>query len=256
MRRVLLIALLLVAAVPANASAKGLSGFTLCGPDGCRTTDLSGFGQGDPFSGPGEGPGPSAYFEVSLLMDDGAGSWRMFYAPAAGLLAYEDGDARIVRWMRPAPALATALKRAAKSVEPYPGLRITAVTVGSRRVDRDPGSYLALFAIDGPYADPGTGRAEAVVFETPVPSPWTSGRLWYYPDTDVVAGAGTWVRLPRSLATDLEAGRPLDPSSPGSARTAPVALGLAGAAVMIVVVASLLARRRGTRRDAVVPAPQ
>ena len=39
MRRPLLLALLVAAAVPATASAKELTGFTLCGPDGCRSTD-------------------------------------------------------------------------------------------------------------------------------------------------------------------------------------------------------------------------
>jgi hypothetical protein len=62
------------------------------------------------------------------------GGW--FYVPREGLMAFKDGDAHAMRWMHPDPRLASVLKRTARGMHAYPGPRVTAVTVGKRRVER------------------------------------------------------------------------------------------------------------------------
>jgi hypothetical protein len=248
-RRLLLVALAaLLAAGP--ASGKELTGFTLCGPDGCKTTTISGFGHEGPAGPPGDAAPPGPYYRVTLLVD-GTGTWQMFYIRDTGQLAYVDGiDTRIVNWAQPAPKLARLLKDAARHVTPYPGPRITAVTVGGRRVKGNPASYLKLFQVDGDYADPGLGRAEPIRFASKVPSPWTERPLSYYPGTDVVAGAGRSVRVSRALAADIEAGRPLDAGGSGGLAGWAVALAAIvamAATVMVVAVLGVLIRRRAVR---------
>jgi hypothetical protein len=251
MRRALLLALLVAMAVPATASAKELTGFTLCGPDGCRQTGVQGFGHEDPFSGDTEAAPPDDYLEATLLID-GNGTWKMFYVPREGVLAVVDGDARIVRWMLPVPRLATELKRTARGLRAYPGPRLTAVTVGERRIEDGASSYLRLLELRGRYADPGSGSGERIRFEAAAPSPWTEEELYYFPETGVVAGAGRWVRLPSAMAANLEAGRPLDAPAPsGWAR--PV-LAAVAAALVLVAIGLLLLRRRWGRDGLAAPA--
>jgi hypothetical protein len=245
-RLVLVMILALAAAGP--ASGKELTGFTLCGPDGCKTTTISGFGHNGPAGPPGDAAPPGPYYRVTLLVD-GTGTWEMFYIRDTGQFAYVDGiDTRIVNWARPAPKLATLLKDAARRLTPYPGPRITAVTVGGRRVEDDPGSYLRLFQLRGGYADPGLGRAEPIRFETPAPNPWTLRPLTYYPGTDVVAGARRWIRLPKALAADVEAARPLDAGGSGGLAGWAAAFTAVGATAAAVLVLALgLMRRRSVR---------
>ena len=250
MRRALLLVLVVAAAVPATASAKELTGFTLCGPAGCRETDLTGFGHEDPFSGDAQPAPPGAYLTAALLVD-GDGSWRMFYVPREGLLAFVDGDAHTVRWMRPAPRLDTALKLTARGMHAYPGPRIRAVTVGDRRIENGAASYLGLLGVRGRYSDPGSGVSEPIRFETLAPSPWTEEELFYFPETDVVSGAGRWIQLPSAMAANIEAGRPLDAST-GRGWAAPVLAAVGAALVLVAIV--LLVRRRASRGTLGAPA--
>jgi hypothetical protein len=250
MRRALLLALAVAAAVPATASAKEITGVTLCGPDGCRSADVTGFGHEDPFSGVAQAPPPGAYLTASLSVD-GDGSWRMFYLPREGLMAFEDGETHTMRWMHPDPRLASALKRTARGLPTYPGPRLTAVTVGERRIEEGAASYLALLAPRASYADPGSGRAERIHFEAVTPSPWTEADIYYFPETDVVAGVGTWFRLPSATAANVEAGRPLD-ASPRSGWTRPLLV--AGAAALLLVAVVLLLRRRLDHDELAAPA--
>ena len=250
MRRALVLVLAAAATLPATASAKELTGFTLCGPDGCRGADMTGFGHQDPFSGDAQAPPPGAYLTAALVVD-GDSSWRMFYVPREGLIAFEDGDAHTMRWMRPDPRLASALRRTARGMHAYPGPRVTAVTVGKRRIEEGAASYLALLTPRGSYSDPGSGAGELIHFETVVPSPWTEGELYYFPETDVVAGAGSWFRVPSAMAANIEAGRALDAST-GSGWARPVVA--AGAAVLLLVAIVLLLRRRWGRDTLAAPA--
>jgi len=57
----LLLAVLVALALSANASAKELTGFKLCGPDGCAGGKLSGFGHQGPFDPAGGSNG----FDIS-----------------------------------------------------------------------------------------------------------------------------------------------------------------------------------------------
>jgi hypothetical protein len=84
-----------------------------------------------------------------------------------------------------------------------------------------------------------------------VPSPWTEGELYYFPETDVVAGAASWVRLPSAMAANIEAGRALDAST-GSGWVRPVVA--AAAAVLLLVAIVLLLRRRWERDTLAAPA--
>ena len=215
MRRALVLALLVAAAVPATASAKELTGFTLCGPDGCRETDLTSFGHEDPFAGDAEPAPPGAYLAAALEVD-GDSSWRMFYVPREGLLGFADGEARTVRWLRPDPRLATALKRTARGLHAYPGPRLRAVTVGDRRIEDGASSYLGLLDLRGPYADPGSWSGERIRFEAVVPSPWTEEDSTTSPrrtsSRAPVAGSGSRRRWPR---TSRPAGRSTLRRAPG-----------------------------------------
>jgi hypothetical protein len=251
LRRGLLLVVLVAAALPATASAKELTGFTLCGPDGCRSADMTGFGHADPFSGAAPPVPPGAYLTAALEID-GDSSWHMFYAPREGLMAFEDGESRAMRWVRPDPRLASALKRTARGLHAYPGPRVTAVTVGKRRIEEGAASYLALLSLRGPYADPGSGEGELIHFRAVAPSPWTEADLYFFPETDVVAGAGHWVRLPSAMAANIEAGRALDASA-GGPWTRPLLA--VGAAVLVLAAVVLLLRRRWGRGGVAAPAP-
>jgi hypothetical protein len=213
---------------------------------------MTGFGHEDPFSGDALAPPPGAYVTAALKVD-GDSTWRMFYVPREGLMAFEDGEAHTMRWMRPDPRLASALKRTARGMHAYPGPRVTAVTVGKRRIEEGAASYLALLSPSGSYSDPGSGSSEPIHFETVVPSPWTEAELYYFPETDVVAGAGSWFRLPSAMAANIEAGRPLDASA--SSGWAPPRVLAAGAAGLLLVSIVLFLRRRFGRDTLAAPAP-
>ncbi|HSC93191.1 MAG TPA: hypothetical protein VLB86_16180 [Gaiellaceae bacterium] len=245
MRRTLLFGILLLAAFPAVAQPKELTGFRLCGPDGCATIRLTGFGHHDPFAGETAAAAPGPYRRATLLVDR-SGTWAMFYVRATGRLAFLDVEGRTVRWMRPVPTIATALEDAARDVRAYPGPRITAVRVGTRRLEAGAASYLQLLGRRGAYADPGTGTAEPIRFETAQP-------LTYHPDTDVLVGGGRWIRLPRDVAASLEAGRPLDAAVSDGASPWAVAAAVA-AATLAAAGLALLVQRRDRAESAPAPA--
>ena len=248
--RALLCAVLIALLVPASAWAKELTGFTLCGPEGCRETDMTGFGHEDPFSGDAEAAPPGAYLTAALKVD-GDSSWRMFYVPREGLLAFADCDAHTMRWMRPDPRLDTALKLTARGLQAYPGPRLRAVTIGAKRIEDGASSYLGLLGLRSTYADPGSGSGVRIRFEALAPSPWTEEELYYFPETDVVAGAGRLVRLPSAMAADVEAGRPLDAASQRG-WTSPVLAAVAAVLVLAAIV--VLLRRRWGRDTLAAPA--
>lgn len=234
----LLVVFAVALAVPAAAAAqaKELTGFSLCGPDECHDGDMTGFGHNGPFGGAvgdGEAPPPSDFLRLELAVDGHEAAWVVFYEPVTGLVKTESSTGR-PEWRRPAPALATAMKDAAKGLETFPAPRVTGVRIGRKTVEGDPSSYLRLISVDGPFAFPKTyDDAEQIVFQTPDPNPWTDVNLLYYAEDDVLARYGTYVKLPADLAADLEAGRPLGGDGGTNLSWAPIGVALAGLLALV-----------------------
>jgi len=247
MRRLLLV---IVAALtlPAAAHAKEITGLAVCGPADCEEADVSGFGHDAPFGGDSVGPPPGRFYRLQLEVDGQTDAFGgLYYAPVSGLVAREDRPGVFV-WSRLAPPLASAVKEAAKRVEPFAAPRVTGARVGGKAVAGDASSYGALLDVTGTPAIPkSSANAVDIALEAIAPNPWTAVKLLYYPEDDVLfRSPGTYVRLPNADAADVEAARPL---GDGGGTTVPwiaIAVGLAAGLALL-----LLARRRVLR-----PAPK
>ena len=203
-------------ALPPAAQAKELTGLAVCGPESCERAEIAGFGHGDPFKGVAANPPPSQFLRLDFYSDVDAAGFSVFYEPVSGLVATQ-GQFRRLEWARLAPPLATAVKEAARHVEPFSAPRVTGVRIGARRVTGDPSSYLLLLAVEGPSIAPKTAsEGLPIVIETADPNPWTLPGLVYHPDDDVLQRSWTLVKLPAELAADIEAGRSLGPRAGGT----------------------------------------
>lgn len=229
MKRVL--ALIAVAlALPSAAAGKGPVATALCGPDECRDVgrvDVSPAGLYDASELQAPPPPPRPYHELRLDFGSGQHSSGIYYEPRSGLVSYSE-DFGASAW---APLGDTSLREAAQAVRPYPAPRVTAAWVGDRRVSGDPATYLRLLTLEGPFVTPEQLSDFAWIrLESPIPNPWTSQALVYYPSDRVLLVRGaTYVRVPDAVAADLAMARALDD---GSGRTTfpwiPLAVALGG----------------------------
>jgi hypothetical protein len=252
----LLLAVLVALAVPAAADAKELTGFRLCGPDGCAGGKLSGFGHDGPFDPAGAGyapPAPGEYYTLVLEVDGHSDAWTVYYEPRTGHAAYTTEHAWMT-WSRLAPELAGPVKDAAKQIAPFARPTISRVRIAGREVSGDLDSYLRLFELDGRFAVQGDGESDVIDLDSARPNPWTDAQLLYYPEDDIVqVSAGRTIRVPSGLASDIEAARPL-----GDGDGLPVlpVVALAAAALGLATVAVAIAealRKRPDPRPATQP---
>ncbi|HEV8249768.1 MAG TPA: hypothetical protein VGQ15_07325 [Gaiellaceae bacterium] len=246
MRRLLLVVLAALL-LPAAAQAKEITGLAVCGPSECEDADVGGFGHAAPFGGDSTGPPRGPYYRLALNVDGQPSGWGLFYEPTSGLAAREDNPGTWV-WSRLAPKLATAVKDAAKRVEPFPAPRVTGARVGAERVHGDASTYAALLRVDGPPVVPKTSEdAVPITLTANAPNPWTEVTLLWYPhDRVLFRSPGTYVRLADGISDDVDAARPLGSGGGTTVPWIPIAVALAGALALL-----LLGLRRATR-----PAPK
>ena len=249
MRRLLLpLATLLALALPPVAGAKGeVTALTVCGPERCMTSDQRLYEQTAATSDSARSlapPAPGAYYRVSRVFDGSHRGPSAFYVPDANLVATRTEDAW-TSWSRPSPQLAQVIRALTAKLTPFSTPLPTGVWVGAQQVERDPASYLRLFRIG---ATPGVrpdGERRSVWFTADRANPWTSTRIRYYPGRDVLEIApGRFVRVPRELASSVEAARPLATRNDGGGGVpwrlpASIAVG----ALLLAVLAVWLLRR-------------
>jgi hypothetical protein len=157
MRRLLwLLPLVLVLPLPATAGAKEVGSLALCGTDGCHGVNGSKAKQGFE-NGATEAQSPARaepFLELRVRIRAHEGEripgFSLRYLPTAGLLRSTD-ERGYAAWTRPAPALAAALKRAARGLRPKPAALLGSLRAAPPaqaqvdevfvpRVDRDAGS--------------------------------------------------------------------------------------------------------------------
>ena len=117
---------LLVLAVPASASAKGVERADVCGASGCSRVDdeqtryalLGGGEQIDP-------PAPGPFYRVRVVMREGETRHRFNedWLPSANAIRVRGENGEPV-WMKVLPETERALERAAAGKTPYPASRI------------------------------------------------------------------------------------------------------------------------------------
>ena len=249
----LLLAVLIALAVPGTAEAKELTGFKLCGPDGCAGGKLSGFGHDGPFDPAGAGhapPPPGEYYTLLLEVDGLTDAWTVYYEPRTGLAAYTTEQAWMV-WSRIAPKLAGLVKEAAKEVTPFPRPTVSRVRIAGREVTGDLDSYLQLFELEGPFAVQGGSESDVINLEAVRANPWTDAQLLYYPQDDIVQiSAARTIRVSADIAADIEARRPL--AGDDGLPVLPIVT-LAAAALGLAAIAAVLA---AALRERPAPTPE
>jgi LPXTG-motif cell wall-anchored protein len=141
-------------ALPAGSAAKELAGLAVCGTNGChRITGeraLRGFENGGFETAP---PARArAYYEVRARVKDDTGhvlpAFTVLYLRRSGLIRAEGDLGRHV-WTQPAPATATALKRAARGLRPHPASGLGSV--------REPEPVARVDEVFAPAADAAGG---------------------------------------------------------------------------------------------------
>ena len=130
-------------------------------------------------------------------------------------------------------------------LEPFPKPELTSATVGEKRVEGDPASYLRLWearSAGTPMPKGWDWLPIRLVSERP--SPWTGAdaRLEYSPSANLVMRDGELVRLSNELAADVESASPLGAGGRNLQRWLIAAAALLAAA-LLASVGALAARR-------------
>jgi hypothetical protein len=256
MKRILVLAAAALA-LPAGAEAKGITGVTLCGPDGCKTGKLTGFGHRGPTGEVPVAPRPGTFYRLSFGDGDESAWVGHYYEPTSGLMAFKGGlPAGWMKWRRPDPAVAELAERLTREVAPFPGPVVTEVRIGKRVVRDGAASYLALYELAGERGVPGEAPGVGIRFYgATVADPWTASDLVYYPEDDVlVLGSGRYVKVPANIAADIEAARPLGAGDPIVIPWLAVAVALVGGAALVALWAGRTRGAvRGTGRSGAAP---
>lgn len=250
----LLLAAAAALALAAPATAKELSKAQLCGPDGCiAITDGETLRQ-LPTGGEEVAAQPPLhpFHTLRLTMTEGEGgpehSWTVYYVDRVAMLAWRN-DGGLVAWTHLRGTAATALRRLARDVEPFPPPTISAATVDGRPVSADPASYLALFEATGGRMDYTTMPTDWVPidFRSATASPWTDApfELMYSPSRNVLERGVHQLVLADELAADVESARPLRAEE--ATRWLPwlVVVGLVAALLLLAGLGALLRPRVG-----------
>jgi hypothetical protein len=234
-------------ALPTAAAAKELTSVAVCGPSGCASAALSGFGHDEPLYGSiGERPAaPARFYRLDLGIDVGA-TWSMYYVPSSRLVAF--GPAGTVgigsgftNWSRIDPTFARIVDGLARRVDPFPAPKLSQVHVGEQAVTGDPSSFLRVFTLAGaPALYAGVGTV-TIRMRAAVPNPWSDSLVLYDPNSDVLQiSASRIIRVPRDVAADIEAARPL---GAGDADGAPRIVPWVAIAIVATFALALLVRR-------------
>ena len=235
----------------AQAQAKELSAFRVCGAAGCTsvtdravlTTLIRSF-EAQRGLARVSTPPPATFLRLEYWIkgDRARGpSFVQYYVPSKGVAAVMTGPDSWT-WIRPA-AVSAVFRRASKRVRPFRTPRISSVTIGGKAV-RDPVSYVRLFALESKAdefpADPDWQR---IVLRTAAPSPWSTSAatLEYSKTTNVLWRGNEFVKVPSSTASRIEARESLADVTTSSFPW-PLLFGLGGAAV--IVPTALFVRRR------------
>lgn len=245
-------------ALAAPAAAKELAKAELCGPAGCvAVTDKNDLRQIPTGETLGTRPPMSSYYALALSAKDDVTTytWQIYYIPGSNMLAVQD-ERGGMNWHPIQGAAIGAMKRLAAQIEPFAAPAITSVAIGDRVVREDASSYLRLLEETGTPPAHNLSPADwvAIDFRSERPSPWTdSGReLMYSPSTNVLERRVDRLVLPRWLAADIEAARPLAGSE--GIRWLPW-LAPAGLMAALLLVAGLGALLRARFGAAPVPEP-
>jgi hypothetical protein len=248
-----LFALLALLAVPAPAMAKELTNVSVCGPDSCQAitgeTNLHNFGTGG--EPDGSVPAPAPFYEIRYTVDAEGEShqWSSWYVPSAKRLASVD-ERTGVAWM---PLAEPRLDALAKDVKPFAKPEISSVTIGSRKVTDNPGSYLRLFTVEsaGEAVPQGLADWQPVVFHAKGRTPWTLDQtsLFFSPSNGMLQRGIEIVRLPSGMSADIRSGESLAGGSGFPWRT--VLLALLGATALLIAASMIrpLRRRVFVRRE-------
>jgi hypothetical protein len=155
MRRLLcLLPLAVVLVAPTGAPAKEVSSLTLCGRVGCHGVKgdraKRGFERDAIQTRAPRRAEPFFELRVGIRAHEGERipGFSLRYLPVAGLLRSQDERGNAV-WTRPAPALASALERAARGLEPKP-----AALLGSLR-GAPPARVRVVEVVQPPASDSG-----------------------------------------------------------------------------------------------------
>jgi len=240
-------------ALAPSALAKEPKQATLCGTDGCATTQDGGtlasfLAQSD--VGPPPPPAPYYRMTVTIAAPPDAGRAPTFvwwYVPSANAVyrtgVFGEGQET---WIRPTPAAAELLRRTVREVKPFATPDPTRVTVGGKTVD-DPTSYLRLFTQQSVGKRiPSAGDWQEIRFLGPR-SPWTDGTLTmsYSKHDGLLLRGGEVITLPAALVDKIAARSSL--GSGGNAFPWAAILGGLALALALAVAALLLLRRSGQR---------
>lgn len=250
MRRLLVPALAagaFLAAAPAEA--KELKSLEACGASGCEAVTDRDARDGLAVSGeetmnpPNAGP----YYRLRFTVDAEGREIRFnaYYVPSVHAFAGKDEHGNI-RWM-PLPAASRgAVGDALDGVEPYPAPKVSAATVGGRRVSGDPAAYLKLFALPADeHALPKKADWLPIDLRSMQPSPWTDGRqeLMFSPSAALVERGIDFVPLEAGVAADISAARSLDLGGGSGFPWLTFALAAVAAAALAAATLFLLRRR-------------
>jgi hypothetical protein len=254
MRRLVLIAVLALAAAPQAFAKGGVEAIKICGAEGCVTTSL----EKGIYELPGEGaarvltPPIEPFVEVRLTMHGMVDWLTLWYLPESRLLA--TGHATWTEWRLLAPhTLDRAIVAAAEQVEPFSPPRIHAARVDGRRVAQ-PSAIDAVFAA----VTPGKAAADDPR-SVPVSVIWSAANPWEDVEVRWIPGTRLWQRgenvyfvEPDLLSADGRRGVPWPTVAAALALLAGLglvlrlrrrlALTLAGAAVALVVAAPAAAK--------------
>jgi hypothetical protein len=260
MRRLTLTATAAAALVlAAPAAAKELARAELCGPAGCVAVtgedDLRLVPTGGELT---TGPPPvGAFHELVITVGEGpdehdTNPWTIWYVPSAGVIA-APGEGGAVVFMPVFGEAATFMKALARRVDPYPAPRITAASVGGKRVAGDPASYADLLTVPTAGLPLVEGELVPIELRSESRSPWTNESivLRYAPDADVLLRGPDHVRLSAAQAADVEAARTF---GGGGGRTLLPWLTAAAVVLSLLALAALGALLR--RRPAAPGAPE
>src|SRR4051812_17079210 len=165
MRRLLLPLLLVPLATPAAAGAKEVTGATLCGADGCRTThDREGaaaVSDAGALAGPPDHAAP--YYTVRLTVThegEDVGSWSVRWAPALGVVRSTGADDQTI-WFEPTPAAAALLRRLGEGLRPFPAAGLEPLRDAPAQEPATSDSAAAPAGPGGPAGSDGGGDAAA-----------------------------------------------------------------------------------------------